>query len=95
MLGWISGRVYDAVTGYRITDVEVKVGGTAFNKVLDGYYFGVMPPGVYELAATTEGYFPKSFPGVVISGGSLMTKDFGLSPILLKLNFIIIYSLYF
>jgi hypothetical protein len=81
MMGWIRGHVYNAFTGQSITAASVTVGVSAFDTALDGYYLAQIPPGTYAVDATASGYVSKSFAGVVIPEGNLVTKDFGLYPL--------------
>jgi len=76
--GWINGHVYDSVTGESIDDAVVTVGSVDFTAALDGYYLGQIPPAEYTITATASGYAQKSYSGVVIGDGAMVTKNFPL-----------------
>lgn len=80
MTGWISGRVYNAVSNQSITSAEVKVGSLRLNTTLNGYYLGESPPGTFQVEVLATGYNQKTVAGVVIPQGAMVTRDFGLSP---------------
>ncbi|MCK4389834.1 MAG: chitobiase/beta-hexosaminidase C-terminal domain-containing protein [Desulfobacterales bacterium] len=80
-LGWIRGHVYNSITGQSITDAVVSMLSVTLNSALGGYYLGEIDSGTYDVEATAEGYNSKSYSGVVIPAGGLVTKDFGLDPI--------------
>jgi hypothetical protein len=77
--GWINGHVYNSVTGESINDAVVTVGSVDFTAALDGYYLGQIPPAEYTITASAAGYAPKSYSGVVIGDGAMVTKNFPLA----------------
>jgi hypothetical protein len=77
--GWINGHVYNGATGQSIVDAVVSVGGVDLPTAHGGYYLGQVPPATYNITASASGCAPKSYSGVVIGDGAIVTKDFAMA----------------
>ncbi|MBW2027844.1 MAG: hypothetical protein JRJ31_02065 [Deltaproteobacteria bacterium] len=73
LVGFIRGKIMNSATQQPLQAVVVRVGTYECSVLPDGDYFGVLPPGTYEVKAMGEGYREASYVGVVI-------RDFGLEP---------------
>lgn len=80
--GKISGRVLDANTGEPVIGANVLIAGTSMGAAadVDGSYFIInIPPGVYEVKASSIGYTPVTVQNVRVSVDQTTSLDFTLN----------------
>ncbi len=80
--GKISGKVVDANTGEPVIGANVLVVGTSMGAAadVDGSYFIInIPPGVYEVKASSIGYTPVTVQNVRVSVDQTTDLDFSLN----------------
>ena len=82
--GAISGQVIDAEYGSAISGVQVSDGiRTVFTNAAGMYTIDNVPPGIYQVVASKEGYESSSLTVNVVSGSSAVA-DFSLTKIILS-----------
>ena len=70
-------HVYSVSTGESITEANVRVGNTDLVKT-DSYFFGLIPPGDYDLEVDAIGYSPIIYSSYTIPEVVIAEMDFGL-----------------
>ena len=78
----LTGAVNDLTTNAPITGAKVLLDTGAFTYTdLSGLYTFVLPPGVYSVTASADGYHPETFPDIELISGTV-TQDFALMPLI-------------
>jgi hypothetical protein len=80
----LQGYVYDALTGNDIENAMVIVDGTSYSalSLSDGFYIipGI-PHGAYNVTASADGYFPKTFENIELTPDATFLLDFELNAV--------------
>jgi outer membrane receptor protein involved in Fe transport len=91
--GKISGKIVDAKTGEPLIGVNILVVGTTMGSAsdIDGSYFIInIPPGVYDLKASSIGYAAVTIQKVRVSVDQTTKIDFSLTEEVVSMNDIVV-----
>ena len=86
---WLEGLVFDAVTGFPISNAVVQIVLTVNNDLSDSegvYKTGAAAPGQYSVSVSREGYVPVLLPGVTLSAGQVTQLNIPLQPLVVSLQ---------
>ena len=84
---WLEGLVFDAVTGFPISNAVVQIVLTVNNDLSDSegvYKTGAAAPGQYSVSVSREGYVPVLLPGVMLSAGQVTQLNIPLQPLVVS-----------
>ena len=77
---FIAGEVRDSITGQTIADVTISAGGLDVTTDSLGRYQIFVPPGIYNVAGSIDGYFATVHSGVIVTFGTYTAADLSLTP---------------
>ncbi len=84
MVGTISGIVTDSITNFPIENAIISVEGTSHSAITNSIGEYTIPdiiPGIYNITATTSGYYPKTISDTLVIAGEITIADFELIPV--------------
>jgi len=84
-VGWLVGRVTDAVSGAPLVGATVlaqsQSGSIQALTDPNGRYTMTLPADTYDVTASMTGYVSQTAPGVEVQAGMTVTQDFALEPV--------------
>jgi len=79
---WVSGHVYNTVTGALINGALLSFGGGYdIAAEIGGYYLGELPIGAYTVTVSASGYELTSEAGLALGSGDYVVREYGLMPL--------------